>query len=288
MIRCPSCTQVLPSELATCGSCNFRADTIEGFTAWAPEFAHSNSGFKAESFSHLAQMEASSFWFRARNRLIIWAISRYFPKMSSFLEVGCGTGFVLSGVTEAFPKARLVGTEIFVEGLKYAEKRVPDATLIQMDARAVPYVDEFDVAVAVDVIEHIEEDRQVLSQLYGAVRSGGGIIISVPQHKWLWSQSDDYACHVRRYDAGDLHEKIETAGFKILRSTSFVSLLLPLLLASRLVQRNSKDYDPLAEFEIPSLLNKVLEIVLNIERKLISAGINLPVGGSRFVVARKS
>lgn len=287
MIACPSCASALRSEHDACSRCGFKPETIDGFTAWAPDLAHSGGRFKAEGFDDLAELEAGNFWFRARNELIIWALRRHFPSLNSFLEVGCGTGYVLNGVSKAFPNARLVGSEIFVNGLRYAAERLPGVTLVQMDARRTPYVEEFDVAIAVDVLEHIEEDAKVLEQLYRAVKPKGGIIISLPQHAWLWSQADDYACHVRRYTAEEAHGKISKAGFKIERSTSFVSLLLPLMLASRLVKRDAASYDPRAEFEIPRPLNAILERVLRVERVMISAGINFPAGGSRFVVARK-
>lgn len=287
MIACPSCASELRNEHETCPRCGFKAEVIEGFTAWTPELAHGGGGFKAEGFDDLAQLESGNFWFRARNELIVWALRRHFPSLSSFLEVGCGTGYVLKGVSNAFPSARLVGSEIFVNGLRYAAERLPNVTLVQMDARRMPYVADFDVAMAVDVIEHIPEDSDVLAQLHRAVKPGGGIIISVPQHAWLWSHADDYACHVRRYTARELHDKIEKAGFKVERSTSFVSLLLPLMLASRLAKQNAHNYDPRAEFEIPRSVNTVLEQVLRVERALIRTGLDFPVGGSRFVVARK-
>jgi len=260
---------------------------IEGFKAWALEFSHAGGGFKEESFSHLAALEASNFWFRARNKLIAWALQEYFPGMGSFLEVGCGTGYVLSGVASNFPQARLVGSEIFVTGLSFAAARVPTAELVQMDARRIPYFEEFDVVAALDVIEHIAEDEQVLTQLFRATKPNGGTLISVPQHPWLWSKADDYACHERRYTSTELDRKIRAAGFQIERSTSFVSFLLPLMLASRLTARNTKDYNPRSEFEIPTAINSVLEHILNAERWFIRAGLDFPAGGSRFIVARK-
>jgi SAM-dependent methyltransferase len=287
MIVCPSCHSAVPDDKAVCPSCGFSAATVEGFTAWAPEMAHGGGGFKRESFAHLAELEASNFWFRARNALIVWALQRYAPKMTSFLEIGCGTGFVLSGVAQAFPQARLVGSEIFVDGLAHAAPRLPDVELVQMDARRIPYRETFDVVAALDVIEHIEEDELVLRQMLGALRPGGTALIAVPQHQWLWSKADDYACHVRRYSACELHRKVSAAGFEIVRSTSFVSLLLPAMMASRLAARRTSEYDPRKEFEIPSAVNSAFEACLAIERAIIRAGVNFPIGGSRFLVLRR-
>ncbi len=286
MICCPGCGRLSPQPFMSCLYCQYTLPMIDGFPAWAPELAHQSPGFEADYFEVLASLEASNFWFRARNKLILWALATYFPRARRLLEVGCGTGFVLSGIATAFPHLALVGSEVFTAGLAFAKARVPHASLVQLDARRIPYRDEFDVVCAFDVIEHIDDDEAVLSNLAAAVRPAGGLLISVPQHRWLWSAADDYAHHVRRYTARDLHAKVEAAGFQILRSTSFVSLLLPAMLASR--RRKAKTpFDPLAEFRLSAGANRLLERLLDGERALIRAGLNFPLGGSRLIVAEK-
>jgi SAM-dependent methyltransferase len=96
---------------------------VDGFLAWAPELAKNNDGFPQESFEGLARVEAGNFWFRARNDIILWALRKYFPGFHSLLEVGCGTGFVLSGIVQAYPNARMAGSEIYPTGLAFAAKR---------------------------------------------------------------------------------------------------------------------------------------------------------------------
>ena len=64
------------------------------------------------SFSRLASLKAGHWWFRSRNRLILWVLERVIQKpFKDFLEIGCGTGFVLEGISRAFPYARLSGVE---------------------------------------------------------------------------------------------------------------------------------------------------------------------------------
>ena len=117
----------------------------------------------SESFDHLPAAEERSFWFRSRNELIVWALRRYFPDARSLLEVGCGTGFVLGWHSRGASRScALVGAELFAAGLDVAAKRVPDAELLQMDARRIPFRNEFDVVGAFDVLEHIDEDEQAL------------------------------------------------------------------------------------------------------------------------------
>lgn len=287
MIRCRSCSKLHSSAATSCPSCGFVPPEIEGLKAWAPELAFGGSGFKAEYFNDLCALEAGSFWFRARNSLILWALQKYFPGFATFLEIGCGTGFVLSGVASEFPSAALYGSEIFSEGLGFAARRVQRATFLQMDARRIPYVDEFDVIGAFDVLEHIPEDEAVLIQVRSALKPGGGLLITVPQHPRLWSSADVYACHVRRYTASEIRCKVENAGLEIVRSTSFVSLLLPAMLASRRRGRDRGDFDPRDEFRISRTANRALEEILRIERWLIRTGVSFPVGGSRLIVARR-
>jgi SAM-dependent methyltransferase len=260
---------------------------VDGFDSYAPDFAHDGGGFKSNYFSDLARLEETNFWFRARNQLIIWAIEKYCQNFKSFLEVGCGTGYVLSGVSKKFPHSTLYGSEIFITGLGFATARLPSTKLMQMDARNIPFENEFDVVGAFDVIEHIKEDQVVLQNLFRAIKPGGSLLVTVPQHQWLWSASDDYACHERRYSANDLQVKLRESGFEIIRSTSFVSLLLPAMILSRHRGRSGKKFDALDEFNINPITNNILELVMAIERGLIRLGINIPFGGSRLVVARR-
>ena len=203
--------------------------------------------------------------------------------------IGCGTGFVLSGIQREFQDIKLFGSDIFSEGLVYAEERVPEATFFQMDARNIPFENEFDVIGAFDVIEHIEEDEVVFSQIFRAVKSGGGIILTVPQHQWLWSKNDEIACHKRRYSPKGLMAKVEKAGFRILRLTSFVSFLLPLMAASRLRWRlgTMEQKDSGSELRQPPFINVLLKGVLGIERSLIRKGASFPAGGSLLCVGLK-
>lgn len=289
MKQCLNCNGTYPSIDNTCHSCGFSCAIIDDFPAYAPLSAQEGTGFKSSCFADLAKLESTNFWFRARNRLIIWAIGRYYPNLQSFLEIGCGTGYVLSGIAKAYPYISLQGSELFTEGLSYAAARMPFVNLMQMDARYIPFIEEFDSIGVFDVLEHIEEDTQVLSQIHQALKPQGVCFITVPQHKWLWSPVDDYACHVRRYSAKELHTKLTARGFEILQSTSFVSSLLPAMLASRIIQKfkSKKKFNPRAELKISPWINTLFEKILNMEIRFIRRGINFPLGGSRLVVARK-
>lgn len=249
--------------------------------------ASTSDPYDVALYEALAEAEPHSFWFRARNRLVVSTVARHFPGARSLLEIGCGTGFVLEALHTAFPSMRLVGSELYEEGLAVARRRLPEVELVRLDARELPYRDEFDVAGAFDVLEHLEEDERVLGELRGAVRPGGGVVLLVPQHPRLWSAMDDVAHHVRRYTRRELVGKVRAAGFEVERATSFVSALLPAMAASRSVRRLlRRPYDPVAELR-PGPLNGLFERILDGERRLIELGVSLPAGGSLLVVGRR-
>jgi SAM-dependent methyltransferase len=246
-----------------------------------------SGGYDAALFEAIAAAEPGSFWFRARNRLVVSTVRRHFPGAASLLEVGCGTGFVLSALREAFPALRLVGSELHEEGLEIARRRLPDVELVRLDATEMPFEDEFDVVGAFDVLEHVEDDAAALAGMRRAVRPGGGVILLVPQHPRLWSEMDEIARHVRRYTRRGLAAKVERAGLVVVEASSFVSALLPAMVLNRSLKRAlRRPYDPVAELR-PGVLNGLFERLLDGERRLIERGLSLPVGGSLLLVARR-
>ncbi len=246
------------------------------------------ASFPKTAFSRLAEAEDRHWWFRARNRLLVWVMKRKLGTLRNFLEVGCGTGFVLTGVGRAFPDATLFGTEYFEEGLAYARQRVPNAIFAKLDAREMDEANQYAAVGAFDVIEHIKEDQLVLDNLARALEKGGALLLTVPQHRWLWSAADERAGHVRRYTRKELINKVEQSGLDVVYVSSFVSLLIPLMWWSRKKRQAAVDGEAKHdELNISDRLNSVLEVVMAIELALMKMGIVFPIGGSLLLVAKK-
>ena len=246
----------------------------------------SPGGYDPRHFDKLFELEAASFWFRGRSDLINWALDKYFPSAGSFLELGCGNGYVIDRVRQIHPDWRLVGTELFEEGLAKARIRMPSGVeLTELDATTNPYDAEFDVVGAFDVIEHIEAAPAVLAGMYQAVKPGGGLLVTVPQHKWLWSEADVAAHHVKRYTRRELAGELRDAGFELVRVASFVSLLLPAMMASRLLKKDAGNVEE--ELDMAAPLNKACYAAMRVEGALVRAGVNFPAGGSLLAVARR-
>ena len=270
-------------DLLTYHLSGYHPEISNRFPVFAPELAMENDGFDRTLFETLFKIESSHFWFKSRNELIIQCLKKYFPSARNFCEIGCGTGYVLQGIAAENPHMNVTGSEIYLSALDYAAQRVPNADLIQADICRFPFESEFDVIGSFDVLEHIDNDMLALQNIHKALKANGGLILTVPQHDWLWPSYDDMACHKRRYSRRELLAKVKDAGFKVIRMTSFMTFLLPVMLASRL----KKTPDPSTLLSVNRAMNAIFYKINRIEQMLINRNINLPFGGSLLCIAKK-
>ena len=184
----------------------------------------------------------------------------------------------------------IVGSDLHPTGLIRARERTPEGIeFAQLDAREIPAMKAFDLIGAYDIVEHVADDEAALKTFHRAVSNGGGVVIAVPQHPWLWSRSDEIGHHQRRYRIGELEAKLKRNGFEVLFSSSYTVILLPLMALSRLKSRANPrhaDADVTREISVSGGLNRCLTALLRAEVSLTLAGIRWPFGGSRIVVAR--
>lgn len=156
----------------------------------------------------------------------------------------------------------------------------------QIDALRIPFENEFDIVGAYDVLEHIEDDRAALAEFRKACRRGGGILLTVPQHGWLWSPSDTCASHFRRYESGPLLRMLRECGFEPLGWSSFMTVNLPAIYLRNCFLRGS-GRSPAWKAPIAPI-NWLLERGMEADRRLIRAGWRLPAGASLLVAARRT
>ena len=281
---CPACDARFAAADWVCPACEWRAASDGPIHLIEP--GTGADGFSAEFFERLIRVEAQHFWFRARNELIAWAVRRYFPAARTFLDAGAGTGQVTRAMRELLPDVQMTACEVFTAGLAWAGRQQTRAELVCADVRRLPWEDEFDVVGAFDVLEHVVEDVEAMRQLGRAARPGGGVIVTVPQHQWLWSPIDDYSGHQRRYSRRLLVARLASVGLHTVHVTSFMTLLLPVLMLSRLSRRD-QPADPDAETRIAPMTNTLGSALTTVERALLRTGASLPAGGSLLVVARR-
>ncbi len=285
MKRCLVCDLPFGGTAWRCPRCAREPALCDGIRVFAPDPDPESARYLDHAFAFLAGVEDRHFWFRSRNRLIAWTLARDCPKAVSLLEIGCGTGYVLNGIRRACPGLTLAGGDLFRSALAIAAGRLPGVALYQMDARRIPFEAEFDVIGAFDMLEHVAEEDAVLAEARRALRPGGHLLLTVPQHPGLWSYADDVARHLRRYRARGLRARLERAGFRVRRCLPFVALLAPALWAAR--RRGGTERDLKAQLQLPVWANRALAGVMALEFGLLRSGWRPPCGGSLLAVACK-
>lgn len=279
------------SEDWVCPRCACSPEMNNGYLSLLADMDNAEEGYDTKYYSKLASLEADNFWFRFRNKVLIWAMRTFFSHSRQFLEIGSGTGVVLSGIHSEFPDMNIMGSDMYPQGFSYAKARVPDAVFLQMNACSIPFEDEFDVVGAFDILEHIQEDEKALQEIYKALHKGGGIVLTVPQYMWLWSDQDKAAFHVRRYSQTELKRKLESAGFSIVHITSFMFFLFPIMVFSRVLSRVKKrsdlPYDGTRELKLNPKANALFDMVCNLELFFLKKRVQMPVGGSILCIGVK-
>ena len=108
----------------------------------------------------------------------------------------------------------------------------------KLESERLPFADSsVDLITALDVLEHIEDDRATLREIQRVLRPGGVLLATVPAYGWMWGAQDEISHHFRRYDASDLRRKIPEAGLDLRRITHFNSILFPPIALIRLARK---------------------------------------------------
>ncbi|MGE5147007.1 MAG: class I SAM-dependent methyltransferase [Candidatus Eiseniibacteriota bacterium] len=233
----------------------------------------------------MGEHEDRHWWFVARRRILKSVLDRFvpWPAEPRILEVGCGTGGNL-------PMLAGFGT---VSGLEPDdEARQLAAGKGAFDIRSgrlpadLPFAPEsFNLVAALDVLEHVEDDKATLRALSDRLRPGGWLLATVPAFGFLWSSHDERHHHKRRYRKSDLVKAVVEAGLVPVRTTYFNSLLFPVVAALRLL-RNATGVDADDDALPAPGLNRILTRVFSAERHLIGR-VSLPAGLSLLMLARK-
>ena len=235
-------------------------------------------------------LEDNSFWFQHRNKCITSIIKRY-PPSGSIIDVGGGNGYVSRGILDAGFDVVLL--EPGVEGAVNARVKRKIPTVICSTFKGAGFVSSSINAIGVfDVIEHIENDRELIDDFFQVLESDGYLYITVPAHNWLWSQSDVHAQHHRRYNRTMIDELLAER-FEVVYFSYFFSILsMPIYIFRALPFRLSFIKDNVLSKNTEhgmskGLGTKLMNFFLGRENKKIQQGKRFNFGASCLIVAKK-
>lgn len=235
-------------------------------------------------------LEDNSYWFKHRNKCITSIIKRY-PPVGPIIDVGGGNGYVTRGMLDAGFDAILLepGDEGAINGKII--RKIPTVICSTFDdadfeASSIKAIGCF------DVVEHVENDNELIDRFSYVLEPGGLLYVTVPAHNWLWSQSDVRAQHYRRYNYLMI-EQLLSERFEIIYFSYFFNFLsIPIFifralpfrigfLGKTILSRNTEH----GTSQGPG--SKLINYFLNRESEKIKKGKRINFGSSCLFVARK-
>lgn len=241
---------------------------------------------KPSVYEKMRQTDEVHWWFVARRKILRAALARLaLPRDARVLEVGCGPGGNLE-MLQAFGAVSAMEMDRSAcqvasdrSGIEVVQGSLPDA--LPFEAQS------FDLIAALDVIEHVEQDRESVAALARLLKPGGAMIVTVPAYAWLWSEHDEEHHHKRRYVRAEVAKLMRAAQLDVIKCGYFNTLLFPLVALIRTTKklfgfpRGSDDDMPGA------LVNNVLQRIMASERALIRL-FPLPFGSSILCIGRRT
>lgn len=238
-----------------------------------------------------AKAEARHFWFRGFRAFVTPLLQQAAAGRTglSLLDCGCGTGANLE-LLERFGRA--YGFDLSEIGLRIG-RGAGRTRLARARVTAVPFAAaSFDIVTSFDVLYALDDrpEREAVAEMFRVLKPGGFAVVNVAANEALRGDHSVLSHEVRRYSRQGLRQRLEAAGFAVVRiSYTNASLFLPLLAVRTLQRRRGLRSETGAQQEItvpPAPINALLSAALWLE-SLWLRRFDAPVGSSLLCVARK-
>lgn len=238
-----------------------------------------------EEYARMFAVEDTHWWYRALHTLVRQALRRHAPEARRIADIGCGTGAMAAQLADV---ARVIALDFSPEGLAFCQQRGlrqlarADAAHLPLGARVA------DTALLLDVLYHrnVAEPAVVLEEVHRILAPGGIVVVNVPAYQWLHS-SHDVAVHTgRRFTRPAVNRLLEEAGFEIVQSSYWNTVLFPAIVAVRLALRALPNRGSDLSEDTSPLVNRAIGAIMALEHRIMWR-FSLPFGLSIFVVARR-
>jgi SAM-dependent methyltransferase len=245
-----------------------------------------------KEFELMLKDEQSHWWYKARRKVVANYLNKYFQgrARAMILDIAsaCGANFV------NYKKYGTVyGVDISEESIAFCRSKGINR-IARSDVQTLPFRNgAFEIVIALDALEHFEDDIKALSEIKRVIKPGGILIITAPAMNILWSQHDRAFHHIRRYSSGELCKKLKGSGFIIEFITyRLFFLFLPVLIFRKfrdLVQLTAAKTLQRSDFHIalPSMFSTLLGYIGRLEEYVIDKKGRFPIGVSLFCAAKK-
>jgi SAM-dependent methyltransferase len=239
---------------------------------------------QAEEYQRMHDLEDHYWWYVGRRRVALKLLRKHVAaEHPTVLDLGCGTGVIMHELTKWSSPVGLDMSELALgfsrsRGLNHLVKARGEWLPIQTAS--------VDAVLALDIFEHIDDDRAAFSEAFRALRPGGVLVLSVPAFQSLWGPHDVALMHFRRYRRGAMAQRLREAGFEVRRLSYSVFFLFPVVVLVRFFEKRKKGEPKASLPSVPGWANSALVKLQDWEASLISR-VSLPWGSSVIAVARK-
>lgn len=243
---------------------------------------------ESKIYDELYHLEKNYWWHVSKRSLIHREIKRagITDHSNKILDAGCGTGIMIAELSKKFDQ--VYGLDKSKKAIKFCHKRGLKRSHLRQASleKKLPFTSNyFDAILALDVIEHLDNDGEAVRQLHRITKNSGSLYVTVPAFQFLWTHHDDLLWHKRRYTLNQLKRLVSANGFTVKKASYFYSFLfLPSVVIFKLGLLFSGKETSVVP---PKIVSTLLLTACSLERTLIKF-IPLPFGISIFLVAQKN
>ena len=248
-------------------------------------------------FKDYYHLEREHWWFLVRRKILAERINTLLnrPRQIHSLNVGAATGTTSDMLMEF---GEVMSIEYDEECCRFTQGFL-QTPIIQGSILELPFEDnQYDLVTAFDVIEHVEDHRKAVEELWRVCKPGGHIAITVPAFQFLWGPHDEINHHFRRYTHSQLLQLLEPLKGKVIYSTYYNSFLFFPIAAFRLLVKflhtlSGKKEQPPARSDhevlgIHGWINRLLSGIFHLDYYWLKAGLRFPAGVSIMIFFKKS
>lgn len=233
------------------------------------------------------QVETENWWFVSRRKYLLDLLKNA-PKDSKILDIGCSSGIFLKDLEKLGHKTEhLFGVDISEKAIENCKKNGIQNAFV-MDGQNITIPEKFDIIVASDCLEHLQDDSKAIKNWKNLLKTGGEMYVFVPAFQSLWSYHDVVNMHFRRYTKQELKDKLTAEKLEVLKSSYWnFSLFLPVYIYRKATVFFNKNQPQEGQIVENKLANFFLFRLILIENKLLKY-INFPFGISTFCIVKKT
>ncbi len=229
-------------------------------------------------------LEKYHWWSLGIRKIQLHFVRKFTPVIRpDILDIGSGPGATLAELSK-------IGNAIGIDSSRYAlylarrrgltNVRYGNVTKLQYASN------KFDCVTLFDVIEHVKDEKKVLSEVYRILNPGGIAVITSPAYMWLYDDHDRMNHHFKRYTASEFNNISIKAGFTVKYLGYCNSFLFPGIILVKLINKLFKRHGLFNNQETKEPLNGILKIIFSSEVYFLNA-VRFPFGLSILVVLEK-